>query len=111
MLYEVLTFITLHIHDTLKQYCNKYTKHSVCCKQNKCCTLCPVQPENILLATVDELTTVKLTDFGLSKLAADASQMTTFCGTFIYIAPELLEPATYTSQVDLWSLGVVLYVR
>uniref|UniRef100_A0A0P4VXK1 Protein kinase domain-containing protein n=1 Tax=Scylla olivacea TaxID=85551 RepID=A0A0P4VXK1_SCYOL len=72
-----------------------------------------LQPENILLATTDEFTTIKLTDFGLSKLAADASQMTTFCGTFIYIAPELLDTATatYTSQVDMWSLGVVLYVR
>uniref|UniRef100_A0A0P4VZK1 Serine/threonine-protein kinase Chk2 n=1 Tax=Scylla olivacea TaxID=85551 RepID=A0A0P4VZK1_SCYOL len=71
-----------------------------------------IKPENILLATTDEFTTIKLTDFGLSKLAADASQMTTFCGTFIYIAPELLDTATatYTSQVDMWSLGVVLYV-
>lgn len=71
-----------------------------------------IKPENILLATTAELTTIKLTDFGLSKLAADASQMTTFCGTVIYIAPELLDVtiATYTSQVDLWSLGVVLYV-
>ncbi|KAG0717382.1 Serine/threonine-protein kinase Chk2 [Chionoecetes opilio] len=71
-----------------------------------------IKPENILLATTEEFTAVKLTDFGLSKLAADASQMTTFCGTFIYIAPELLDTATtaYTSQVDLWSLGVVLYV-
>lgn len=64
-----------------------------------------------MLATTDEFTTIKLTDFGLSKLAADASQMTTFCGTFIYIAPELLDATAYTSQVDLWSLGVVLYVR
>ena len=71
------------------------------------------QPENILFATTDELTTIKLTDFGLSKLAADASQMATFCGTITYIAPELLDTdvKTYTSQVDLWSLGVVLYVR
>lgn len=71
-----------------------------------------IKPENILLATTEEFTTIKLTDFGLSKLAADASQMTTFCGTFIYIAPELLDTtiATYTSQVDMWSLGVVLYV-
>lgn len=82
--------------------------------REKCFPYCiSLQPENILLATPDEFTTIKLTDFGLSKLTADASQMTTFCGTLIYIAPELLDTntATYTSQVDLWSLGVVLFVR
>lgn len=71
-----------------------------------------IKPENILLATDEEYTLIKLTDFGLSKLAADASQMTTFCGTPTYIAPELLEfgALSYTNKVDLWSLGVVLYV-
>ncbi|XP_071521157.1 serine/threonine-protein kinase Chk2 isoform X2 [Panulirus ornatus] len=69
-------------------------------------------PENILLATDEEYTRIKLTDFGLSKLAADASQMTTFCGTPTYIAPELLDfgALSYTNKVDLWSLGVVLFV-
>lgn len=71
-----------------------------------------IKPENVLLATDKELTLVKLTDFGLSKLAADASQMTTFCGTPTYIAPELLEfgQLSYTNKVDMWSLGVLLYV-
>lgn len=72
-----------------------------------------IQPENILLATDEENTRIKLTDFGLSKLAADTSQMNTFCGTISYIAPELLDigALSYTKKVDMWSLGVVLYVR
>ncbi|KAK4292502.1 hypothetical protein Pmani_034735 [Petrolisthes manimaculis] len=71
-----------------------------------------IKPENILLATDEENTSIKLTDFGLSKLAADTSQMNTFCGTISYIAPELLDTETlsYTKKVDLWSLGVVLFV-
>nr|XP_045600913.1 serine/threonine-protein kinase Chk2-like isoform X2 [Procambarus clarkii] len=71
-----------------------------------------IKPENILLATDEENTRIKLTDFGLSKLAADASQMTTFCGTPTYIAPELLQfgGLSYNNKVDLWSLGVVLFV-
>ncbi|XP_042877054.1 serine/threonine-protein kinase Chk2-like [Penaeus japonicus] len=71
-----------------------------------------IKPENVLLGTDEEFTRVKLTDFGLSKFAADASQMTTFCGTPTYIAPELLDfgPLSYTSRVDMWSLGVLLFV-
>ncbi|XP_069940898.1 myosin light chain kinase A isoform X3 [Cherax quadricarinatus] len=71
-----------------------------------------IKPENILLATDEAYTRIKLTDFGLSKLAADASQMTTFCGTPTYIAPELLQfgGLSYNNKVDLWSLGVVLFV-
>lgn len=71
-----------------------------------------LQPENILLANEDIRCCVKLTDFGLSKLTVDASQMSTFCGTTMYIAPELLELTgrAYTKKVDLWSFGVVIFV-
>lgn len=71
-----------------------------------------IKPENVLLGSDEEFTRIKLTDFGLSKFAADASQMTTFCGTPTYIAPELLDfgPLSYTNRVDMWSLGVVLFV-
>ena len=71
-----------------------------------------IKPENVILASDREFTHVKLTDFGLSKLALDASQMTTFCGTPTYIAPELPEfgKLSYTNKVDMWSLGVLLYV-
>ncbi|KAA0191540.1 hypothetical protein HAZT_HAZT004594 [Hyalella azteca] len=71
-----------------------------------------IKPENILLATEDVRSCVKLSDFGLSKLTADASMMSTFCGTQMYIAPELLDinQRAYTNKVDLWSFGVVVFV-
>jgi aurora kinase len=33
----------------------------------------------------------------------------TYCGTFDYVAPEILEGVEYDMTVDLWCLGVMTY--
>eukprot|EP00929_Paragymnodinium_shiwhaense_P017782 TRINITY_DN12752_c0_g1_i1.p1 TRINITY_DN12752_c0_g1~~TRINITY_DN12752_c0_g1_i1.p1 ORF type:complete len:592 (-),score=122.43 TRINITY_DN12752_c0_g1_i1:114-1889(-) len=75
-----------------------------------------LKPENILVdetASRGDYVAIKLSDFGHSKILNDGySEAKTHCGTPEYWAPEVVNPPPngYDSRVDLWSLGVVLYV-
>ncbi|KAI9019356.1 kinase-like domain-containing protein [Phycomyces nitens] len=64
--------------------------------------------ENILITRDED---IKIIDFGLSNLYSPSSQLSTFCGSLYFAAPELLQARQYTGpEVDVWSFGVVLYV-
>eukprot|EP00928_Gymnodinium_smaydae_P068630 TRINITY_DN5180_c1_g1_i1.p1 TRINITY_DN5180_c1_g1~~TRINITY_DN5180_c1_g1_i1.p1 ORF type:complete len:540 (-),score=115.84 TRINITY_DN5180_c1_g1_i1:96-1715(-) len=52
---------------------------------------------------------LKLIDFGFSKIWEKNTKMELSCGTLSYVAPEVLSK-NYTSQCDLWSLGVVVFI-
>jgi serine/threonine-protein kinase Chk2 len=70
-----------------------------------------VKPENILI--MDRDLSIKLADFGLAKIIGEEAFTTTLCGTPSYVAPEILADGAsrkYTRAVDIWSLGVVLYI-
>ncbi|KAJ9076772.1 Serine/threonine-protein kinase [Entomophthora muscae] len=64
--------------------------------------------ENILITEEGD---IKIIDFGLSNLFSTHSQLSTFCGSLYFAAPELLSAQEYTGpEVDIWSLGIVFYV-
>lgn len=75
-----------------------------------------LKPENILIDSASSqpgLPEVKLSDFGHSKLIHDGyTHAQSTVGTRQYWAPEVTDRCsrTYDERVDLWSLGVVLYV-
>ncbi|XP_048848078.1 serine/threonine-protein kinase PLK1-like [Brienomyrus brachyistius] len=53
---------------------------------------------------------VKIGDFGLAtKIEYDGERKKTLCGTPNYIAPEVLCKKGHSFEVDIWSLGCILY--
>lgn len=52
---------------------------------------------------------LKLIDFGFSHIWDPNLKMHVSCGTLAYVAPEVLDK-NYTSQCDLWSLGVITFI-
>lgn len=67
-----------------------------------------IKAENILL---DKNNNIRLIDFGLSKHMSDKSdQCKTLCGTAAYCAPEIILGRMYNESVDIWSLGILLYM-
>jgi len=66
-----------------------------------------IKLQNIML---DEQGNVRLIDFGLSNFVEVGRYRNTFCGTPAYAPPEILLGTLYKGpEVDVWSLGVVLY--
>ncbi|KAI9193352.1 serine/threonine-protein kinase MARK1-like protein [Polychytrium aggregatum] len=67
-----------------------------------------LKAENLLL---DENMNVKIADFGFSNQFSPGQRLNTWCGSPPYAAPELFQGKEYSGpEVDIWSLGVVLYV-
>jgi len=67
-----------------------------------------LKPDNVVL---DKDGHVRLADFGLSKEGMEKSEFYTrsFCGSYAYLAPEMIKKVGHTKTIDWYLLGVVLY--
>ncbi|KIX98262.1 uncharacterized protein Z520_06342 [Fonsecaea multimorphosa CBS 102226] len=65
-----------------------------------------LKPENIFLG---EDQSVKLGDFGLSKIMQSHDFASTYVGTPFYMSPEICAAEKYTLYSDIWSLGCIMY--
>ena len=64
-----------------------------------------IKPANILF----KQGTLKIADWGFSRLLAQGETTCSFIGSPAYMAPEILKGKDYSLKADVWSLGVVLY--
>ena len=77
-----------------------------------------IKPENLLLHATDDLSTVKMADFGLANVMEGEGHEDKHpghdiaCGTPAYMAPEVYhnQECALNPKVDMWSLGVVAYL-
>lgn len=56
---------------------------------------------------VDKKGKIKLCDFGWCTDRPNLRK--TFCGTFEYMAPEMINRGEYNYTVDIWSIGIIIY--
>lgn len=68
-----------------------------------------LKPENLLLTEKGSGAEVKLIDFGLAKIMSD-SVAHSFLGTRGYLAPEMLQRNSYNKAIDIWALGIIVFV-
>ena len=69
-----------------------------------------IKPENIMLSEENDLNSIKIIDFGLSAQNFDLLINNDYCGTYIYMAPELIEKKLYFNSVDMWSIGILMFI-
>ncbi|KAI6190041.1 Serine/threonine-protein kinase dkf-2 [Aphelenchoides bicaudatus] len=71
---------------------------------------CDLKPENILLTSDKDFTQVKLCDFGFARIIGERSFRRSVVGTPAYLAPEVLRNKGFNRSLDMWSVGVIVYV-
>ncbi|XP_030042392.1 serine/threonine-protein kinase ULK3 isoform X1 [Microcaecilia unicolor] len=67
-----------------------------------------LKPQNILLSSFDN-PHLKLADFGFAQYMSPWDEKSVLRGSPLYMAPEMVCSQQYSAQVDLWSVGVILY--
>ncbi|KAL5262001.1 hypothetical protein ACHWQZ_G007643 [Mnemiopsis leidyi] len=69
-----------------------------------------IKSQNIFLTNADGQLTIKLGDFGISRVLRNTAELARTCiGTPYYLSPEICENRPYNNKSDVWALGCVLY--
>ncbi|XP_026018165.1 protein kinase D4 isoform X1 [Astatotilapia calliptera] len=95
---RITRFLVMQILEALRYLHLKHIAH------------CDLKPENVLLATSDPLPLVKLCDFGFARIIGEKSFRRSVVGTPAYLAPEVISSNGYNRSLDMWSVGVIMYV-
>uniref|UniRef100_A0A8C8E0D6 Protein kinase D4 n=1 Tax=Oryzias sinensis TaxID=183150 RepID=A0A8C8E0D6_9TELE len=95
---RITRFLVMQILEALRYLHLKHVAH------------CDLKPENVLLASADPFPQVKLCDFGFARIIGEKSFRRSVVGTPAYLAPEVISSNGYNRSLDMWSVGVIVYV-
>ena len=108
---ELLTSLIDHIHkeklsrkDVIKLGIDLCKALELCQKYN--IVHRDIKPENIFISQNGDY---KLGDFGIARTLEKTSGALSKKGTYVYMAPEIYRDDEYGSNVDIYSLGIVMY--
>ena len=68
-----------------------------------------LKPDNIMIIPKNNEFIIKIMDFGFSRIVSKEEKLMEGFGTLYYAAPELIQNLPYNSEIDIWSLGVIIY--
>ncbi|CAD6196296.1 unnamed protein product [Caenorhabditis auriculariae] len=72
---------------------------------------CDLKPENVLLSDMaSNFPQTKICDFGYARFIPESQFRKTIVGTPAYLPPEVLQRRGYNKSLDMWSVGVIIYV-
>lgn len=69
-----------------------------------------IKPKNLLLASNDDDSLIKLADFGFADHLYGPNCLSKRCGTPFFIAPEILLSKSYDEKADMWGVGVMIFL-
>ena len=104
--YLILQNSTQLDQKTLDQLINDIVNGLVVMHQNGIAHL-DIKPQNIL---IDSYNRAKIIDFGFAEIVDEYRTYSHSCGTFAFMAPELIRKETFNPfKADIWSLGMTIY--
>ena len=69
-----------------------------------------LKPENIVFGEKDDISSLTLIDLGVAITLSYGQTTEEPLGTLEYISPEIFTRKPYSHKVDVWSLGIILYI-
>ena len=69
-----------------------------------------LKPENIVFGIKDDISSLTLIDLGVAVTLPYGKMINDPIGTLEYISPEIFCRKPYSHKVDVWSLGIILYI-
>jgi calcium/calmodulin-dependent protein kinase I len=68
-----------------------------------------IKEDNVMFRHPNDLTTMKIVDFGFAKELRVGETTREVCGSLGYLAPEIYEGERYRTEADMFSFGVLLF--